>query len=46
MKKDSDKAKSWEIMSESYWDLSRWEDFLISYGNLDVYKRQAYRRYP
>ena len=32
--KDSDKAKSWEIMSESYWDLSRWEDFLISYGNL------------
>ena len=32
--KDSDKAKSWEIMSESYWDLSRWEDFLILYGNL------------
>ena len=32
--KDSDKAKSWEIMSESYWDLSHWEDFLISYGNL------------
>ena len=32
--KDSDKAKSWKIMSESYWDLSHWEDFLISYGNL------------
>ena len=32
--KDSDKAKSWKIMSESYWDLSHWENFLISYGNL------------
>lgn len=25
--KDSDKAKSWKIMSESYWDLSHWADF-------------------